>query len=118
MSKVNKVFKEYADRLTAGRVIVEEDLCEWFGIKQPMVEGMNFKQTREAVNHYQFQKLAAYSGLNKLLRPVGIVISQRKNDYIVRGTKETVAPVIDSYKKRAATLTNNASILKSAYRRG
>lgn len=93
--------------------ISEDTLCNWFNISKPDITNMDFQQARKAITKFGFEKLAAYSAMNDLLRHRGKVITQSKNHYVVK-SEDALAPVISSQLKRINTLQTNICTLKTA----
>lgn len=120
MRKINKrttsqVIKSNAGHLASGTVITEDQLCQWFNITKPQTESMNFNEARKQIQAFQFAKLSAYTSLNKELRYSGRVISQVKENYLVRVGAEACMPVINSSIKRISTLNDNVNTLRASF---
>jgi hypothetical protein len=96
---------------TSGRQFSQTDLCRIANITAPTYSGGSLAITR-AAQRFQCQKTAAYTGINKALRPEGRVIKQKGTNYYVTTLDESTK-VVKSYDRRSASITRNSAILSA-----
>ena len=90
-----------------GGTIPEQQLCQHFGITRPSIKNCTFATAATKVRKHAFAKLAAYTAINKLVRPQGAVMSQKSDTYVVRAGPQQTAPVAKFYINRINTLQSH-----------
>lgn len=105
-------------------IISQTTLCTYFGITPPDLENATtLTETVDEINKFNNAKLAAYGAINKLIRPIGLVLKQETVrttssvtiQYRILNKSETDKK-IKSFRKKAKSATSSAQTLRAGYR--
>lgn len=105
-------------------IISQTELCTYFGINAPDLENATtLTEAIAKVNKFNCAKLSAYSAINRLIRPRGLVLKQEtvrssssvSIQYRIL-TKSQTETKIKSFRTRAKSATLAARELKAGYK--
>lgn len=123
-TKAQQFIQDTSGVFAPNGIISQTTLCTYFGITPPDLENATtLTETVDTINKFNLAKLAAYSTINKLIRPMGLVVKQETVrtpssvtiQYRILNKCETEKK-IQYFRKRAKTATSSAQTLRAGYR--
>lgn len=123
-NKAQQFIQDTSGVFAPNGIISQTTLCTYFGITPPDLENATtLTETVDEINKFNNAKLAAYGAINKLIRPIGLVLKQETVrtpssvtiQYRIINKSETEHK-IKSFRKQAKTATSNAQTLRAGYR--
>lgn len=123
-TKAQQFIQDTSGVFAPNGIISQTTLCTYFGITPPDLENATtLTETVDEINKFNNAKLAAYGAINKLIRPIGLVVKQETVrttssvtiQYRILNKSET-SHKIKSFRKQAKTATANARTLRAGYR--
>lgn len=123
-NKAQQFIQDTSGVFAPNGIISQTTLCTYFGITPPDLENATtLTETVDEINKFNNAKLAAYGAINKLIRPIGLVVKQETVrttssvtiQYRILNKAETEQK-IKSFRKQAKTATSSAQTLRAGYR--
>ena len=122
-AKARQFIQDTSGVFAPNGIISQTTLCTYFGITPPDLENATtLTETVDEINKFNNAKLAAYGAINKLIRPIGLVLKQetvRSTSSVTIQyrilTKSQTETKIKSFRTRAKSATLSARELKAGY---
>ena len=122
-AKARQFIQDTSGVFAPNGIISQTTLCTYFGIKAPdLEETETLTDVVDAINKFNCAKLSAYSTINSLIRPLGLVLKQetvRSTSSVTIQyrilTKSQTETKIKSFRTRAKSATLSARELKAGY---
>ena len=123
-AKAQQFIQDTSGVFAPNGIISQTTLCKYFNITPPDLENaVTLTETIDEINKFNCAKLAVYGAINKLVRPIGLVVKQETVrsassviiQYRILNKAETNNKV-KSFKKQAKTASANARALRAGYR--
>ena len=123
-TKAQQFIQDTSGVFAPNGIISQTALCTYFGITPPDLENATtLTETVDEITKFNNAKLAAYGAINKLIRPIGLVVKQETVrttssvtiQYRILNKAETENK-IKSFRKKAKSATSSAKTLKAGYR--
>ena len=123
-AKAQQFIQDTSGVFAPNGIISQTTLCKYFGITPPDLENaITLTEIIDEINKFNTAKLVAYGAINKLVRPIGLVVKQETVrtassvtiQYRILNKSETNNK-IKSFRKQSKTATANARVLKTGYR--
>lgn len=123
-AKAQQFIQDASGVFAPNGIISQIELCTYFNITPPDLENADtLTEAIDAVNKFNCAKLSAYSAINTLIRPRGLVLKQEtvrssssvSIQYRIL-TKSQTETKIKSFRTRAKSATLAARELKAGYK--
>lgn len=123
-NKAQQFIQDTSGVFAPNGIISQTTLCTYFGITPPDLENVTtLTEAVDEINKFNNAKLAAYGAINKLIRPIGLVVKQETVrttssvtiQYRILNKSETEHK-IKSFRKQAKSATSSAQTLRAGYR--
>lgn len=123
-ARAQQFIQEESGVFAPNGIIPQSTLCTYFNITPPDLENATtLTETIDEVNKFNCAKLSAYSAINTLIRPRGLVLKQetvRSSSSVTIQyrilTKSQTETKIKSFRTRAKSATLAARELKAGYK--
>ena len=123
-ARAQQFIQEEAGVFAPNGIITQGNLCTYFHIQTPDLEAAEtLTDVVDAINKFNCAKLSAYSAINKVIRPLGLVLKQetiRSTSTVTIQyrilTKSQTETKIKSFRTRAKSATLAARELKAGYK--
>lgn len=122
-AKAQQFIQDTSGVFAPNGIISQTTLCTYFNITPPDLENTTtLTETIDEINKFNCAKLSAYGAINKLIRPIGLVLRQETVrstssvtiQYRILNKSETENKV-KSFRKQAKSATSKAKELRAGY---